>query len=113
MAGVEFAFELPYLGREDLVGDRVENLLVANGGIGAGVDEVELDLQPGERAFEVETGLAEHPAEDVEAGAQLLAVALAVCAGKGGRADFFSHVCFFPPALRDWSGEKYGAVGVR
>src|SRR3954466_13202832 len=65
----------------------------------ARIDEVELDLETGERAFEVEPGLAEHPAEDVEADAQLLAVTLAVRAGKRVRADFFSHVCSFPPVL--------------
>ena len=42
----------------------------------ARIDEVELDLETGERALEVEPGLAEHPAEDVEADAQLLAVTL-------------------------------------
>src|SRR3954466_13764192 len=57
-----------------------------------GADEVDLHLETGERALEVEPGLTEHPAEDVQAGAQLLAVALAVRAGKRVRADFFSHL---------------------
>ena len=90
-ADVDLDVELPELGLEVLVGDRVEDLVVAHRRVLLGVDEVELDLQAGERALEVELRLVEHPGEHVQAAPQLLAVALPVRRGEGSSRHLLAH----------------------
>src|SRR4051794_7136086 len=90
-AHVDLDVELPELGLEHLAGDRVENLLVAHGRFLLRVDEVELDLHPGERALEVELRLVEHPAEHVQAAPQLLPVPLPIAAGEGPSRYLLAH----------------------
>ena len=55
------------------------------------VGEVELDLEADRAAVGVEARLGEHPREDVEAAAHLLAIALAVLAAEDLRFDLLAH----------------------
>jgi hypothetical protein len=52
---VDLNVEPAQLGLERGVGDGGQDLGVAHGRLAVGIDEVELDLQPGHRALEVES----------------------------------------------------------
>ena len=96
---VHLDVELAHLGLEDLVGDRGEDLLVAHRRVLLGVDEVELDLDAGQRPLEVELRLVEHPAEHVQAAPQLLPVAQPVPAGERPGLDLFAHAGRLPSSV--------------
>ena len=66
---VELDVELGELGLEVLGGDAVEQLGVDVGGAAVGVDDVELHLEPGELALDLEAALGEHAFEDGEVSA--------------------------------------------
>ena len=71
---VDLDVELPELGLEVGVRDRLERLGVLQRRVADLVDQVELDLQPGHRVVGVEARLTQHPGEDVQIAAHLLAV---------------------------------------
>ena len=68
-----------------------QRLGVLQRGVAVVVDEVELDLEAGHRVVGVEPRLAQHPGEDVEAAADLLAVPGAVGTGELLCGYFFAH----------------------
>ncbi|MEJ7755603.1 MAG: hypothetical protein WKF83_03995 [Nocardioidaceae bacterium] len=68
---VDLDVELTELGLEVLVGDRLKGLGVLQGRIAVLVDQVELDLDARHRSVDLERFRAEHPGEDVQAGADL------------------------------------------
>ena len=88
---VDLDVELPELGLEVRVGDRLQRLGVLQRRVAGLVDEVELDLEPGHRVVGVEARLAQHPGEHVEVAAHLLPVARAVSAGELLSFDLFAH----------------------
>src|SRR5262249_8397113 len=88
---VDLDVELPELGLEVGVGDGPQRLLVAHGRLAMLVDQVELDLQPGERPFELEPRLLEHLCEHVEAPPYLLPVALPVLTRENVAVDLLTH----------------------
>ena len=97
---VELDVELRELGLVLGVGDGLEHLVVDEGGLLVLVDEVELDLQAGQRDLVVEGPLGEHPLEDIEVLADLFAVALALFAGVALRGDVLAHgPCLSPVML--------------
>ena len=93
---VELDVVLRQLGLVVLVGDRGEHLGVVEVRLHVLVDEVELDLQAGHRPVELEGARAQHPLEDVEVLADLLAVPLALLPGVALRADLCSHAATQP-----------------
>ena len=99
------------LGLVVLVGDRGEHLGVVEVRLHVLVDEVELDLQPGHRPVELEGARPQHPLEDVEVLAHLLAVPLALLPGVALRADLCSHVATQPH--RDLRGNPGAAFRSR
>ncbi len=88
---VHLDVELPELGLELRVGDRLERLGVAEGRVARVVDQVELDLEPGHRVVGVERRLTEHPGEHVEAAPHLLAVPCPISAGELLCVDLLAH----------------------
>jgi hypothetical protein len=115
-AHVHLDVELAHLGLEDLVGDHGEDLLVAHRRVLPGVDQVELDLGPGQGALEVELRLVQHPAEHVQAAAQLLPVREPVGPGERPGLDLFAHARRLPSSRRmrsGWHGTGWSAARSR
>jgi hypothetical protein len=88
---VDLDVELPELGDEVRVTDRLERRSVLERRLERFVDEVELDLQAHHGFLEVELRLGEHPGEHVQAAVHLLAVALPVLAGEDPVLDVLAH----------------------
>ena len=88
---VDLDVELPELGLEARVGDRLERGRVDQRRIAGVVGQVELDLQPERAPLGMKPRLGEHPGEHVETGADLTAVALAVLAAEGPGGDLLAH----------------------
>ena len=99
---VDLHVELAELGLEVRFGDRLERAGVDHRRVALLVGEVELDLEADGASLGVEARLAEHSREHVEAGAHLLAVALAVLAREDGGGYFLPHALSLPrpPARR-------------
>src|SRR5690606_12193704 len=79
---VDLDVELAQLGGPVGTRDGLQHLGVAHARAAVGIDDVELDLQTGERAVVLELRLAEQLREDVETPADLLAVPAAVVAAE-------------------------------
>ncbi len=88
---VDLHVELAELGLEGRVGDGREGLHAPQRRVTLGVDQVELDLEPGHRVVGVEPRLAQHPGEDVEPSSHLLPVARPVRPRELLRLHLFSH----------------------
>ena len=82
------------LGLEGRIGDLLEDGHVAQERLPVGPDQVELDLEPGQRvvAVALERGRREHALEDVQAQLDLLAVALPFLAGVMTGGDLIAHL---------------------
>src|SRR6185437_2933345 len=98
---VDLDVEPAELGLEVRVGDRGQNVGVLHRRVVPGVDQVELDLQAGQRTLEVELRLGEHPGEDVQAAPDLRPIPLPVLAGELSALDVLAHagtslVCDLP-----------------
>ena len=88
---VDLDVELADLGLEVGVRDRLERAGVRQGGVAGLVGEVQLDLEAERAPVGVEARLAQHAREDVQAGPDLLPVALAVLAREDSGLDLLSH----------------------
>ena len=88
---VDLDVELPELGLEAWVGDRLERGGVDQGRLARVVRQVELDLQPERAALGVKARFREHPGEHVETGPDLTSVTLAILAAEGPGGDLLAH----------------------
>src|SRR6185312_12045638 len=88
---VDLDVELPELGLKGGICDSGKDLRVAHSRVLALVHQVEFDFQAGERAFEVELRLAQHPREYLEGLAQLRAIALPVLTTEVPALDLRAH----------------------
>src|SRR6476620_9928235 len=88
---VDLDVELPELGLKGGICDSGKDLRVAHSRVLALVHQVEFDFQAGERAFEVELRLAQHPREYLEGLAQLRAIALPVLTTEISALDLRAH----------------------
>ena len=101
---VDLDVELAELGLEVGVGDRLERRGVDHRRVAGLVGEVELDLEPERAPLGVEAGLGEQAREDVEAGAHLLPVALAILAAENPGRDFLAHGPIIPQPAAEGGG---------
>ena len=88
---VDLDVELPELGLEARVGDRLERGGVDQGRLARVVRQVELDLQPERASLRVKARFREHPGEHVETGPDLTPVTLAILAAEGPGGDLLAH----------------------
>ncbi len=88
---VDLEVEPAQLGVPGRVRDRLQRVGVAHRGLGPVVDQVQLDLETHLGPLGLETRLAQHLRERVEALLHLDPVAAAVLAGEGERRDVPSH----------------------
>jgi hypothetical protein len=88
---VDLHVELPELGLEVGVRDRVQHLGVAQRRVAPLVDQVQLDLQAGHRPLEVELRAGQHPLEHVQVPPDLLPVPGAVLPGELDPVDVLPH----------------------
>ena len=88
---VDLDVELPELGLEVGIGDRLEDGRIGQRRPPVVVGEVELDLQAERAARGLEALVGQHAREDVQAGTDLLAVALTVRTAEHPGGDFLSH----------------------
>src|ERR1700716_4017464 len=77
--------------------DGMQDLGVLHRRIMSLVDQVELDLQPGQRTFEVELGLLEHSGEHVQAPPDFGSVQLPVLPSELRVVDIVAHTSSFDP----------------
>ncbi len=109
---VDLDVELAELGHEVRVGDALEHPEVRERRVAGLVGEVELDLEADRAAVGVEARLGEHPREDVEAAAHLLAITLAVLAAEDLRFDLLAHEARSLPVIGPTYAKKVAqAVG--
>jgi hypothetical protein len=89
---VDLHVELPQLGLEAGVGDRLKGSGVDQRRIPGVVGEVELYLEPKRSALRVKPGLREHAGKHVQACPDLAAVALTVLSGERVGGNLLTHV---------------------
>src|SRR4051812_28407722 len=88
---VDLDVELPELGLEVWVGDRLQHGGVHHRRLAAVVGQIQLDLEPNRAARGLEPGLRQHSSEHVKTRANLPAIALAVFSREGLRGDLLAH----------------------
>ena len=94
---VDLDIELPEFGLKVLVRDHREHLGVAHRRILLGVDEIELDLQAGQRTFEIEPGLGEHAGEHVQTASHLGPILSPILSSEVPALDVLTHDRHLPP----------------
>ena len=96
-----------------IVGDQGKHVGVAHCRILLGVDEIELDLQAGQRTFEVELRLGEHEGEHVQAASHLGPILLPALSGEVPALDVRTHDRHLPASRSEQPGKPTRSSSVR
>jgi hypothetical protein len=88
---IDFDIELSQLGDEVRIGDLSEYAGVAHRRVAGPVDQIELDLQPGQRRPRIEGRATQHPGEHVEIAPDLVPITRAILTAERLRLDIPTH----------------------